>query len=178
LVLSTFAGESGLLPTPTTPYGTGQNGQRADGSTFKGAGASSLDTMARHNLWPTPVASDCEGGPRQPDGKRGQQLKDMTGPNPTLERWPTPTAGDAKASGSAGYSTASGRHSGTTLTDATVRIPTPDANCWKGGSENQRKGQLNGQLNPTWVEWLMGYPLEWTACEPLAMRWSRKSRNS
>jgi len=32
--------------------------------------------------------------------------------------WPTPTASDANAAGSAGYSTASGRHSGTTLTDA------------------------------------------------------------
>lgn len=25
-----------------------------------------------------------------------------------------------------------------------------------------------GQLNPTWVEWLMGWPLEWTALKPLA----------
>jgi len=25
----------------------------------------------------------------------------------------------------------------------------------------------SGQLNPTWVEWLMGWPLGWTACEPL-----------
>ena len=26
-----------------------------------------------------------------------------------------------------------------------------------------------GQLNPTWVEWLMGWPLEWTALKPSAM---------
>ena len=25
-----------------------------------------------------------------------------------------------------------------------------------------------GTLNPTWVEWLMGWPIGWTACEPLA----------
>lgn len=25
-----------------------------------------------------------------------------------------------------------------------------------------------GQLNPTWTEWLMGWPLEWTALKPLA----------
>jgi hypothetical protein len=24
-------------------------------------------------------------------------------------------------------------------------------------------------LNPTWVEWLMGWPLGWTDCAPLAM---------
>ena len=42
--------------------------------------------------------------------------------------WPTATAGDHKASGAAGYSTASGRHAGVTLTDAAVRLwPTPSA---------------------------------------------------
>jgi len=35
--------------------------------------------------------------------------------------WPTATAGDAKQSGASGYSTESGRHNGTTLTDAAVR---------------------------------------------------------
>ena len=32
--------------------------------------------------------------------------------------WPTSTAMDSRASGAAGYSTESGRHPGTTLTDA------------------------------------------------------------
>ena len=27
----------------------------------------------------------------------------------------------------------------------------------------------SGQLNPTWVEWLMGWPLEWTDLKPLVM---------
>lgn len=35
--------------------------------------------------------------------------------------WPTSTTTDAKASGAVGYSTESGRHSGTTVTDAAVR---------------------------------------------------------
>jgi hypothetical protein len=35
---------------------------------------------------------------------------------------------------------------------------------------------VRGPLNPVWVEWLMGYPSEWTALEPLAMQSSRKSR--
>lgn len=113
---------------------------------------------------------------------------------------PTPTAGDAKASGSAGYSTDSGRHSGVTLTDAVVRFPTPRASdadrgaCpseanrnspslvvaalfptprtkgLDGGSgaraklEEMGASGLRGQLNPTWVEWLMGWPLGWTDC--------------
>lgn len=49
----------GHFPTPTAQrYGTGQNGQRGDGTTFKGKGSPSLDTMARYNLWPTPTARD------------------------------------------------------------------------------------------------------------------------
>lgn len=38
--------------------------------------------------------------------------------------WPTATSTDSKSSGAAGYSTDSGRHSGTTLTDATKMWPT------------------------------------------------------
>ena len=56
-----------------------------------------------------------------------------------------------------------------------TRIPTPSANDWKGSSKpGQRRGQLTdpamgvitpgGSLNPTWVEWLMGWPLGWTDC--------------
>ena len=26
-----------------------------------------------------------------------------------------------------------------------------------------------GRLNPEWVEWLMGWPIGWTACEPVEM---------
>lgn len=43
----------GQFPTPTAQrYGTGQNGQRGDGTTFKGKGSPSLDTMAYHGMWP------------------------------------------------------------------------------------------------------------------------------
>lgn len=52
---------------------------------------------------------------------------------------------------------------------------TPDAHCYKGGAENQRKKQLNGALNPTWVEWLMGYPEGWTDLKGLGIPSYRKS---
>ena len=64
---------SSFFPTPTaTPYGTSQNGQRADGSKYKQAGKLSLESMARHNRWPTPTVSDYKGsGPTyiRKDGK-------------------------------------------------------------------------------------------------------------
>jgi hypothetical protein len=55
------------------------------------------------------------------------------------------------------------------------------------GNENYRKkywpsplkakGDFgSGRLNPTWVEWLMGYPTEWTALEDSATLSCRKSR--
>lgn len=48
--------EYSLFPTPTAQqYGTSQNGKRKDGTTFKQSGKPSLQTMAKHNLWPTPT---------------------------------------------------------------------------------------------------------------------------
>ena len=37
---------------------------------------------------------------------------------------------------------------------------------------------IGGSLNPTWVEWLMGFPLEWTVCADWAMPVSRSKRKS
>ena len=60
-----------------------------------------------------------------------------------------------------------------------LRYWTPDANCWKGGNRgNQINQQIRGPLNPTWVEWLMGFPLGWTALDVSATPSSRKSRKS
>jgi hypothetical protein len=62
--------------------------------------------------------------------------------------------------------------------------PTPNARDWKdnGPLADPSSHQITlgrsvpGKLNPQWVEWLMGYPIEWTALEPLAMQSSRKLR--
>jgi len=60
---------------------------------------------------------------------------------------------------------------------------TPTSVAWKGsgkvGSKSYRHDMKNGnlkaqvmekgisgQLSPTWVEWLMGFPLGWTDLEP------------
>lgn len=78
----------------------------------------------------------------------------------------------------------------TEILRAVTKWPTPTARDWKGGSaaqmEKSRSEQLNdrvaytdgGPLNPTWVEWLMGFPLEWTACAAWVTRLSRRSRKS
>jgi hypothetical protein len=35
-----------------------------------------------------------------------------------------------------------------------------------------------GSLNPTWTEWLMGWPLAWTDCAPLETAGFRRWRQS
>ncbi len=51
-------------------------------------------------------------------------------------------------------------------------LPTPRAFMHKDSATDRGKGNLGevvgGQLNPTWVEWLMGWPLGWTDLQPLA----------
>jgi hypothetical protein len=113
--------------------------------------------------------------------------------------WPTTTT-DSKASGAAGYSTESGRHSGTTLTDAAVRTPTwasPVARDWKDGTDaiTPVNGYLGRQvlrmplagestsetgrvLNPLFTEALMGWSPGWTASASAATESSRTRRPS
>ena len=87
-------------------------------------------------------------------------------PTPTAND-STPTANDSTASGAAGYSTASGRHSGTTLTDAVT-----------GAASEGRSGILNPRLS----EWLQGLPIGWTESAPLEtsalLRWSTHAHSS
>ena len=115
---------------------------------------------------------------------------------------------DSNASGSAGYSTESGRHTGTTLTDAAVRQWVPSVLAWptprtqaseravvarpherNGHKSNLEEvvalhglpapatcthgGTCKPTLNPRFVEWLMGFPIGWTAFEPSETAWPR-----
>jgi len=64
--------------------------------------------------------------------------------------------------------------------------PTPVSRMWKDSgcpSEFNRNeiplaALVGGALNPTWVEWLMGFPLGWTVSKVWEMRSSRKSQKS
>jgi DNA (cytosine-5)-methyltransferase 1 len=87
--------------------------------------------------------------------------------------WPTPKSNDAEKRGNFDAS-----HPRNGLPAAVKRIPTPTASDWKGSSKpGQRRGQLTypnmgvieagGQLNPEWVELLMGWPKGWTRLGPM-----------
>jgi hypothetical protein len=68
----------------------------------------------------------------------GRDVRKSQGKVP--EMWPTPTAQDAKNNAA----------------QSQMRRNTLPLNAVAGGS-----------LNPTWVEWLMGWPLGWTDLRPL-----------
>lgn len=147
----------------------------------------SLSDMKK-KFWPTPDASVANLSEtleswlarRERVKAIGINGNGMGTPLAIAVRWPTPTAGDAKASGAAGYSTESGRHAGTTLTDAVNGMwATPVASDEKGptgaGRTSRRKSpQVPDQagcrgrqsLNPAWVEQLMGFPPGWTLPGP------------
>jgi DNA (cytosine-5)-methyltransferase 1 len=176
-----------LLPTPTAAeYGTSQNGQRADGSIFDGAGKPSLSSMARKGMFPTPTSSMGERGGR---GDLIHFVKSggvtARGTLPRKGLLPTPTASDPKR----GYSDIDkerkrGDKRGVTLTAATVSryLPTPTAHDHKdtGPSQMNRNTPMLGptvtggdstlRLAPRFVEWMMGWPDGWTliGLEPAA----------
>ena len=92
--------------------------------------------------------------------------------------WPTPVAD--------GDRTTNYAQGGTSLGFAARNWPTPTAHNAKefnSPSEALRNeptlaARAGGTLNPTWVEWLMGWPLGWTDLKPLATDRFRQWRRS
>lgn len=78
-------------------------------------------------MWPT-ARADSLG--TRPNGKGGKILADVA------QQWPTATTMDSVGSGAAAYSTESGRHAGTTLTDAMKQWATPKTPT--GGGQKER----------------------------------------
>ena len=90
--------------------------------------------------------------------------------------WPTPTvSGNYNRAGSS-------PKAGNGLATEVRMYASPKARDWKGQSQrgihapgdalpNMDRGDgdpIGSAMNPTWVEWLMGWPIGWTDCEPLA----------
>lgn len=166
--------------TPTV--GDGQGTGRSE--RFRKGKTPSPNELSRMNYWPTPtVAMEAPNlGSNKVNGPRSliQVAKEM---------WPTPDSSqrgtrsaDLVKNGSTVRRRKSGQQRGIDLQTA-VKFATPQARDWKGASGRSMKGegsedpsQIGGQLNPAWVEWLMGFPLGWTALNASEMPWSPRSR--
>lgn len=134
--------------------------------------------MALHDKWRSPTVNDATNSTMPPSQRRRRSLiaDVMMFPTPT-----TPRPHDSE--GTAGKFMPGQKQKD--LTWAVHNYPTPQASSWGStGSRSQpqklvdegtitadekRKMQAGngGQLNPNWVEWLMGWPIGWTDLEPL-----------
>ncbi len=131
-------------------------------------------------LLPTPVTHDANN-PRKPhqilervEGKAGYgvELKDY------VQMWPTPLASGPRSSGAILQMRKLVEAGATTKEEAEAMIggslnpkrmnlwPTPRAFMHKDSKTDRGKSNLGevvgGNLNPQFVEWLMGYPQDWT----------------
>lgn len=127
--------------------------------------------------WPTPTVVDTYTGrmksnQQKPGSAHSVNLADA------VKMWPTPSASDCGRTAINPHLTRNGtiRHIGKNGHQSYARLdavaamfPTPTASEAERGGKGYRHGGLrcaiqeeNGQLNPVWVEWLMGFPPGWT----------------
>jgi DNA (cytosine-5)-methyltransferase 1 len=145
-----------------------------------------LLSLTDEPIWPTPDAGAFNLNDTPENFERRRQTMIAKGYNANgagtplamaVKIWPTPTVGDSKSA--ARHTTTTGvSHAGTSLTDAVRIWPTPTVRDGKDGTTrygpsgsapvNSLLGRAvnpspeSGALNPTWVEWLQGFPLNWT----------------
>lgn len=169
---------SGLWPTPCVPNG-GRGVAHAlpkGRSLYNGRGKKvQLGLEAAVRMCPTPLASDgTKGSPNQRGGSGDARLSSavFTYPTPTRSMATIADMEQARFSGNGGRRPR--------YEDAKT-FPTPRAPSRSGGgtgldggsgarsmlTEEERKQLCGGMLNPGFVEWLMGWPLGWTAFAPL-----------
>jgi hypothetical protein len=144
--------DAGLWPTPTQDSATERRKRYAQGG---------MPLTAAVAMWPTPKANDAKKGgnfdvtnPRNGLPAAVKSLANSADTDSTLifsentaaqtakaKVWPTPTVNDSK----------------------NCTLPRSQINHDNIPGALLRDGEASGgQLNPTWVEWLMGWPLGWT----------------
>lgn len=153
--LRTFGAASGssAIPTPTAGDAKSSGSRNLEGSKAH-PGVSLTDYVTAGNsstprrMWPTPTVSDSKGPSPGLQREGSQNLAEWV-------VWPTPKS---SPSGPDYARTNRPESGGDDLATAVAR-------------------RSPGQLNPTFVEWLMGFPLGWTDLGRWATRSSRRSHS-
>ena len=114
-----------------------------------------LRLQTQVKMWPTPRSADADKNIRTHEGAM-REIARKGGPQDlaqALRLWPTPTAAMGRAGSKAG----------------SPRLERKKAQGWTielhDMASSGELAEQSGQLNPQWVEWLMGYPVGWTDCE-------------
>ncbi len=124
-----------LWPTPTTDSVSERKTRYKQGG---------LPLTAAVRMWPTPTARDFKSADINPKSKRPSQKTEL---NTAVILYPTPTTGAGLCGGAGNYK------------------QLKDLEKLGQITEEERRSMASGsggQLNPTWVEWLMGFPIGWT----------------
>jgi hypothetical protein len=189
--------DGGSLPTPTADAAVGSipTLEMAERFRRKNRSGSFVEAVAA-TMWPTPTRTSAPNQPglhsfngqywRKPDGRKHQT--DLALAVMGRAMWPTPNASDNRDRGnlsdpSVQRRIAMGKQIGLSMM---VKHPTPRVADSKGqGMSVARKdkpdslsAQNGGSLSPPWVEWLMAWPLGWTASKHWATVKSHYKRPS
>ncbi len=185
IIAAKECGFSGPLPTPKA-----SDGLRGDCPSERSRNSPSLVSACRSV--PTPAASkasndlslQCSGDGRSKPNKLGWAVAVMTVPTPHG------FSKDGKSNGPSGnelgravnrslrgFGASAATDSGAASTGNTLMNAPAQRSTSGSPIRTQRAGTdpamgiipAGGSLNPTWVEWLMGWPIEWTDLRPLAM---------
>ena len=132
-----------------------RSGMTAAGQCWELPTSAQTISATASGLLPTPLASNTKAHHMRSNGR------------PARSYWPTPTTQDnaqVRGEGAAGMWRTPGAsvvEPKSTVVKLTGRKPSdPQVGL---------ADQVGGSLNPTWVEWLMGWPLGWTDLKPSAM---------
>jgi len=204
-----------VWPTPRTISGGAESAERKQelGRTASGGG----DLQAAAKAWPTPTAGDSKAsGSRNVAGSKahaGMSLTDLVTTGDSHGRaWVTPGPNDFKGSSQPGQrrgqldeqvshrfhldlpTPTPGEQSSSDILHSlplsktwqtpvssmnrkSQRAMSREGNSRRGGGQRstpgleqqveQQRGPGKARLNPNFVDWLMGWPPGWSACEPL-----------
>lgn len=159
--------EPGMKPTPRASDGPEKSSHGRTWSTMD------FNLHSYVKMWPTPRASDNDQGYRGDESSWKGQMRGETLHNAVKRMLPTPTAGMADRGDRGDLNTVVKGYESPSGHTSDKMLPTPAARDWKSGTGADHgkhapplSSAIGGSLNPEWVEWLQGFPIGWTDCEP------------